>query len=128
MTRPVLAGDSPHPGGNGSERKAKGPYFEFAKKKWETEDTFRFVLLRTRASGCNAPVCTHSAPHHKSITISTYCMLPDGSFWPEVQEGMHQVDHGVVICKLCQRHHKANNFAGEGYRYMVFNTSYKPRL
>lgn len=74
------SGDSPHPNG---ERKVKGPYFEFAKKKWETEDTFR---------------------------------LPDGSFWPEVQEGMHQVDHGVVICKLCQRHHKANNFAGEGYR------------
>ena len=46
-----------------------------------------------------------------------HCRLPDGSFWPEVQEGMHQVDHGVVICKLCQRHHKANNFAGEGYRF-----------
>ena len=45
------------------------------------------------------------------------CRLPDGSFWPEVQEGMHQVDHGIVICKLCQRHHKANNFAGEGYRF-----------
>ena len=35
------AGDSPHPNG---ERKAKGPYFEFAKKKWETEDTFRYLL------------------------------------------------------------------------------------
>ena len=34
------AGDSPHPNG---ERKAKGPYFEFAKKKWETEDTFRYL-------------------------------------------------------------------------------------
>ena len=34
----MLAGDSPHPNG---ERKVKGPYFEFAKKKWETEDTFR---------------------------------------------------------------------------------------
>lgn len=37
----VNAGDSPHPNG---ERKAKGPYFEFAKKKWETEDTFRYLL------------------------------------------------------------------------------------
>ena len=25
-------------------------------------------------------------------------------------------DHGVVVCRLCQRHGKANNFAGEGYR------------
>ena len=49
--------------------------------------------------------------------VDAQCRLPDGSFWPEVQEGMHQVDHGVVICKLCQRHHKANNFAGEGYRW-----------
>ena len=67
-----------------SERK-KGPYFEFAKKKWETEDTFR---------------------------------LPDGSYWPEVTEGIQSVDHGIVICKLCSRHHKANNFAGEGYRHV----------
>ena len=37
----LKAGDSPHPNG---ERKAKGPYFEFAKKKWETEDTFRYLL------------------------------------------------------------------------------------
>lgn len=34
--------DSPHPNG---DRKVKGPYFEFAKKKWETEDTFRCVLF-----------------------------------------------------------------------------------
>lgn len=34
----LLNADSPHPNG---ERKVKGPYFEFAKKKWETEDTFR---------------------------------------------------------------------------------------
>ena len=26
-------------------------------------------------------------------------------------------DHGVVICRLCQRHGKNNNFAGEGYRW-----------
>jgi len=40
------AGDSPHPNG---ERKAKGPYFEFAKKKWETEDTFRYLLTHNCA-------------------------------------------------------------------------------
>lgn len=38
----VLIADSPHPNG---ERKVKGPYFEFAKKKWETEDTFRYGHL-----------------------------------------------------------------------------------
>ena len=36
----LLHADSPHPSG---ERKVKGPYFEFAKKKWETEDTFRYL-------------------------------------------------------------------------------------
>lgn len=36
----LLNADSPHPNG---DRKVKGPYFEFAKKKWETEDTFRCV-------------------------------------------------------------------------------------
>ena len=38
----LLTADSPRPSG---ERKVKGPYFEFAKKKWETEDTFRFAHL-----------------------------------------------------------------------------------
>ena len=38
----LTTADSPHPSG---ERKVKGPYFEFAKKKWETEDTFRYVHL-----------------------------------------------------------------------------------
>ena len=42
QTLPLLAGDSPHPNG---ERKVKGPYFEFAKKKWETEDTFRHASI-----------------------------------------------------------------------------------
>ena len=41
-TAPVLIADGPHPNG---ERKVKGPYFEFAKKKWETEDTFRYGHL-----------------------------------------------------------------------------------
>ena len=34
----------------------------------------------------------------------------------KVIEGSQGEDHGVVICKLCQRHEKANNFAGDGYR------------
>ena len=37
-------------------------------------------------------------------------------FVMQVLEGMQGTDHGVVICKLCQRHNKTNNFAGEGYR------------
>ena len=37
-------------------------------------------------------------------------------YWPQVQEGVMGSDHGVVVCRLCQRHGKNNNFAGEGYR------------
>ena len=44
------------------------------------------------------------------------CRLPDGTFWPEIIEGTHNVDHGVVICKLCNRNMKENNFTGHGYR------------
>ena len=44
------------------------------------------------------------------------CRLPDGTFWPEIIEGTHNVDHGVVICKLCNRNIKENNFTGHGYR------------
>ncbi len=35
--------------------------------------------------------------------------------WPQVQEGAQGADHGVVVCRLCARHEKTNNFA-EGYR------------
>jgi len=34
-----------------------------------------------------------------------------------VIEGAQGEEHGAVICKLCQRHNKTNNFAGEGYKY-----------
>ncbi len=35
--------------------------------------------------------------------------------WPQVREGAQGSDHGVVVCRLCARHEKTNNFA-EGYR------------
>ncbi|KAK9840810.1 hypothetical protein WJX81_006321 [Elliptochloris bilobata] len=78
-------------GGESVGEKRKANYFEFAKRKWECEDTFR---------------------------------LPDGSYWPQVQEGIIGSDHGTVICRLCQRHGKNNNFAGEGYRHGLHYEEY----
>jgi len=37
-------------------------------------------------------------------------------YWPQVTEGVQGVDHGAVICRLCARNGKLNNFAGEGYK------------
>ena len=67
----------------GEKKPRKGLYFEFAKKKWENEDTFK---------------------------------LPDGTYWPLVEEGDATGNHGTVICKLCVRHGKNNNFTGDGYQ------------
>lgn len=61
-------GDSPHPGGNGSERKAKGPYFEFAKKKWETEDTFRYCIVQ-------ALQLKRSTPAHMHVCSTTQLLM-----------------------------------------------------
>jgi len=62
------AGDSPHPNG---ERKAKGPYFEFAKKKWETEDTVRYLLTDSRLCMLMLFVCSLSLAvsllHHDGV-------------------------------------------------------------
>lgn len=69
--------------GGEAKKARKGLYFEFAKKKWENEDSFK---------------------------------LPDGTFWPLVEEGSSSGLHGTVICKLCVRHGKNNNFTGEGYQ------------
>ena len=55
-------------------------------------------------------------------------MHPDNELLSEVAwscqviEGKHGEDHGTVICKLCQRHDKTNNFAGDGYRYVSSKT------
>lgn len=35
---------------------------------------------------------------------------------PLVEEGNSSGAHGTVICKLCVRHGKNNNFTGEGYQ------------
>lgn len=35
---------------------------------------------------------------------------------PLVEEGNSTGKHGTVICKLCVRHGKNNNFTGEGYQ------------
>jgi hypothetical protein len=41
-----------------------------------------------------------------------------GLLWirPLVEEGSSSGLHGTVICKLCVRHGKNNNFTGEGYQ------------
>ena len=36
---------------------------------------------------------------------------------PLVEEGNSSGAHGTVICKLCVRHGKNNNFTGEGYQW-----------
>ena len=38
-------------------------------------------------------------------------------YWPQVTEGVQGVNHGAVVCRLCARNGKLNNFAGEGYKY-----------
>ena len=71
----ILEGDSPHPGGSG-DRKPKGPYFEFAKKKWETEDTFRQVR-----HPADALLLTIAPPAHTFFL--TAADFPMGLFGPK---------------------------------------------
>ncbi|BDA51010.1 probable 5-keto-D-gluconate 5-reductase at C-terminar half [Coccomyxa sp. Obi] len=80
-SEPPLSGDLTTVGSE--DKKKPTYYFEFAKRKWETEETFR---------------------------------LPDGTFWPQVIEGVQNQDHGIVYCRLCKRHNRTNTFAYEGYR------------
>jgi hypothetical protein len=42
--------------------------------------------------------------------------LRTGTYWPLVEEGDANGNHGTVICKLCVRHGKNNNFTGDGYQ------------
>ena len=36
-----------------------------------------------------------------------------------MEEGDANGNHGTVICKLCVRHGKNNNFTGDGYQCVV---------
>ncbi len=45
---------------------------------------------------------------------------------PLVEEGNSSGAHGTVICKLCVRHGKNNNFTGEGYQWAARFTDCAP--
>jgi hypothetical protein len=46
-----------------------------------------------------------------------------GTYWPLVEEGDASGNHGTVICKLCVRHGKNNNFTGDGYQCAAVRTT-----
>lgn len=57
-------------------------------------------------------VCESSCRLNKLKHSSRYT----GTYWPLVEEGDAGGNHGTVICKLCVRHGKNNNFTGDGYQ------------